>query len=60
MKGLIKELAIVKTQPFSAHYIRVYVERFVADLDRTKGGRKTFSLSQLAVYMIGERIALKR
>ena len=37
----------------------VYVEWFVVDLDCTKGGRKTCSLSLLAAYMPGERIALK-
>ena len=56
---LLLLMVLVKSSYLSAHYIRVYVERFVADLDRAKGGRKTCSLSQLAAYMLGERIALK-
>jgi len=37
-----------------------YVEWFAESLERAKGGRETFSLSELVPYMIGERIALKR
>ena len=37
-----------------------YVEWFSVGLQRAKGGRDSCSLSQLAVYMLGKRIALKR
>ncbi|WP_206360152.1 hypothetical protein, partial [Vibrio parahaemolyticus] len=50
-------LSTITNLTLSAHYIRVYVEWFAVGLDRAKGGRETFSLSQLAAYMTGERIA---
>ncbi len=59
MSGIFSLKKWLENITLSAHYVRVYVEWFAASLERTKGGRETCSMSTLASYMLGKRIALK-